>query len=54
LDHSDLQQIDPDVLEHYENFSTSHSTGSNSLPPEEHDEDIKAMRDFESSLYFSF
>jgi len=35
-------------------FSTPHSTEPSSLPSGENDEDIKAMQEFESSLYFSF
>ena len=31
LDHSELQQIGPDMLEYYESSSTTDSTGSSSL-----------------------
>ena len=42
MDHSDLQQVDPDVLEHYGSFSIPHSMGLSSLPPGKNDEGIGA------------
>ena len=40
LDRSELQQIDPDLLEYYESSFTRDSTESSSLPPGENDEDM--------------
>ena len=44
LDRSELQQIDPDLLEYYESYFTRDSTESSSLPPGENDEDMASAR----------
>ena len=40
LDHSELQQLAPDLLEYYKSRITADSTESSSLPPGENDEDM--------------
>ena len=44
LDRSELQQIDPDLLEYYESSFTHDSTESSSLPPGENDGDMASTR----------
>ena len=44
LDRSELQKINPDLLEYYESSSTPDSTESSSLPPRENDEGMASTR----------